>query len=388
MSRNPINISGTHMHQKMAAQYANFIAPASIPRAIKIDDAKQAAENDDMMQGVIALFRNGRWFQIKKTDVATTRECYNVRNELTVTDDNILLCGKNIVISASLIHQVVALAHEGHQGIVKTKELLRSKVWFPQMNDIAESAVRRCFAVQCTQNSNPHLEPMQMSDMPGGAWRNLSIDFLGPLPSGKELMVLVDEYSRFPIVEIIRSVSANRVIPVLDKHLATFGYHYVIKSDNVAPFNSDAFASFAKHSGFRHRRVTECWPRGNAQAEGFNKPLTKAIRLAVHSVHSATNQCLSLTYAVPPSISFWATQQQRVNTQVWANHQLLYYTHLFIYVIFTHQYPISAQHCSPWGSCITCRDIITPSIPRYIGPTTFGDLLPGILTWLSQNECG
>ena len=94
-------------------------------------------------------------------------------------------------------------------------------------------------------------------------------------------MVLVDEYSRFPIVEIIRSVSANTVIPVLDKHLATFGYPDVIESDNGAPFNSDAFASFAKHSGFRHRRVTECWPRGNAQAEGFNKPLLKAIRSAV-----------------------------------------------------------------------------------------------------------
>ena len=36
-------------------------------------------------------------------------------------------------------------------------------------------------------------------------------------------MVLVDEYSRFPIVEMIRSVSANTVIPVLDKHLQNSG---------------------------------------------------------------------------------------------------------------------------------------------------------------------
>ena len=107
--------------------------------------------------------------------------------DLTVTDDNILLRGKNVVIPAQLINQVVALVHEGHQGIVKTKELLRSKVWFPQMNDIAESAVRRCFACQCTQNSKPHAEPMQMSD-------------------------------------IVRWVSANTVISVLDKHLAIFRY--------------------------------------------------------------------------------------------------------------------------------------------------------------------
>ena len=75
--------------------------------------------------------------KLKKTDVSMLREYYNnVRDELTLTDDNILLRGKNVVIPASLIHQVVALAHQGHQGIVKTKELLRSKVWFPQMNDI------------------------------------------------------------------------------------------------------------------------------------------------------------------------------------------------------------------------------------------------------------
>ena len=142
---------------------------------------------------------------------------------------------------------------------------------------MVETAVRHCFACQCTYNGNLHLEPMQMSDTPPAAWKHLSMDFLGPLPSGEELVVLMDEYSRYPIVEIIRSVSANTVIPVLDKILAMFGIPEVIKSDNGAPFNSDAFASFVKHSGFRHRRVTECWPRGNAQAEGFNKPLMTAI---------------------------------------------------------------------------------------------------------------
>ena len=94
---------------------------------MKIEDVKQATENDDMMQRVIALCRNGRWFQIQKTDVAMMREYYNVRDELTATEDNILLRGKNDVTPASLINQVVALAHEGHKGIVKTKELLRSK---------------------------------------------------------------------------------------------------------------------------------------------------------------------------------------------------------------------------------------------------------------------
>ena len=67
----------------------------------------------------------------------------------------------------------------------------------------------------------------------------------------------------------------------MNKVLTTFVYLKVIKSDNGSPFNSDAFCLFAKYTGFPHKRVTECWPSGNAQAEDFNKPLMKAIRSAV-----------------------------------------------------------------------------------------------------------
>ena len=44
---------------------------------------------------------------------------------------------------------------------------------------------------------------------------------------------------------------------------------------NGSPFNSHAFAEFAKYSKMPR------WPRANAQAEAFNKPLMKAVRAAV-----------------------------------------------------------------------------------------------------------
>ena len=48
--------------------------------------------------------------------------------------DDIILRGTRIIVLASLEHRVLQLAHEGHQGIVKTKTLLRSKVWFPEVD--------------------------------------------------------------------------------------------------------------------------------------------------------------------------------------------------------------------------------------------------------------
>ncbi len=51
------------------------------------------------------------------------------------------------------------------------------------------------------------LQPFQMSPLPKGPWQNLSVDFGGDYPSGHYCLVVIDEYSRFPVVEIVSSTS-------------------------------------------------------------------------------------------------------------------------------------------------------------------------------------
>ena len=113
-----------------------------------------------------------------------------------------------------------------------------------------------CVAFQIVSDDNPSMEPFQMSDMPNQAWENLSMDFCGPLPTGQYLFVIIDEHSRYPVVEIVNSVSANTVIPVLDKVLSIFGIPKIVKTDNGSQFNSAQFASYAKFCGFIHRNIT------------------------------------------------------------------------------------------------------------------------------------
>ncbi|XP_033758079.1 uncharacterized protein LOC117340426 [Pecten maximus] len=124
------------------------------------------------------------------------------------------------------------------------------------------------------------MEPLHKSELPSGPWWNLSMDFCGSLNTGDYLLVIIDEYSWYPVVETVKSVSANATIPVLDKVLGMFGTPCVIKSDNGCPFNSHAFSKYASHMGFEHRRATPRWPRANAQAESIIKPLMKVIRAA------------------------------------------------------------------------------------------------------------
>ena len=53
--------------------------------------------------------------------------------------------GYRIVLPVALCKRVVDLAHEGHQGLAKTKLLLIAKVWFPHMDRMLEKNIKRAF---------------------------------------------------------------------------------------------------------------------------------------------------------------------------------------------------------------------------------------------------
>ena len=70
-----------------------------------------------------------------------------VRNELTVLG-KLVLRGTRLVIPRKLRKQVLDLVHEGHQGIVKTKQRLRTKVWWPGIDREAEQRCKSCHGCQ------------------------------------------------------------------------------------------------------------------------------------------------------------------------------------------------------------------------------------------------
>ncbi|KAK3738181.1 hypothetical protein QZH41_007180 [Actinostola sp. cb2023] len=60
-----------------------------------------------------------------------------------------------------------------------------------------------------------------MSPLPTSPWQEVSIDFKD-LSSGEYLLVITDDYSRYPVVEIVCCTSAKAVIPKLDKKSYSF----------------------------------------------------------------------------------------------------------------------------------------------------------------------
>ena len=88
----------------------------------------------------------------------------------------VVLRGHRIVIPETLREKVIDIAHEGHMGMVKTKALIREKVWFPKIDRLMEEEVKSCQACQVTPPTMAR-EPLQMSDLPKTPWTKLSMDF-------------------------------------------------------------------------------------------------------------------------------------------------------------------------------------------------------------------
>ena len=98
--------------------------------------------------------------------------------------------GMQIIVPLSLHERVLELAHEGHQGIVKTKDHLRSKVWWPNMNSVVERHCKKCLGCQAVTPVTTTLL-VKTTTVPSKSWRDLAIDMMGPLPTGESLLVTV-----------------------------------------------------------------------------------------------------------------------------------------------------------------------------------------------------
>jgi transposase InsO family protein len=183
------------------------------------------------------------------------------------------------VLPKALQLQAIKLAHIGHQGLVKTKQLLRTKVWFPHIEQLVERTIQSCIPCQAVTDKT-HREPLQMTELPSASWKEVAADFKGPLSDGKYLLVVIDLYSRYPFVRMVSSSSVNVVIPKLDELFAEQGIPMTLITDNGPPFSSAAMTAFAEHLGFTHRRVTPLWPQANGEAERMMKTINKVIQTA------------------------------------------------------------------------------------------------------------
>ena len=137
----------------MADDYINFIVTHSAPVALSLQTIRKETTADSTLQQIRQCLQSGKWPKIPDL-----RPCSHVKEEIS-TVDGIVLRGRRIVMPGSLRKQTLQLAHEGYQGIVKTKQLLREKVWWPEIDKQIEEFIGHCLSCQA-QAPSARTEPV------------------------------------------------------------------------------------------------------------------------------------------------------------------------------------------------------------------------------------
>ncbi|CDW61234.1 zf-H2C2 and rve domain containing protein [Trichuris trichiura] len=269
---------------------------------IKYDEIVAATKNCPVK--VLSYIQNGWPVNAKRMEDKLV-PFFRVRYELATQNDCVIRGTHRIVLPETLQARLVSLAHENHQGIVRTKMRLRELYWWPGMDSQVEAFIKHCSACQSMNKTlsffNPPLQPVPY---PSAAWEKLGIDIVGPLPGApcvqRFAITLIDYYSKWPEVLFCSHVTTKEVTNFLNDVFSREGYPREIVTDNGKQFTSHEFKCFQKNGAFA---------TANGEIERFNKVFRDYLQMAyvTHRRTTDTVRDFLMTYRSTPHCVTGAT---------------------------------------------------------------------------------
>lgn len=198
----------------------------------------------------------------------------NKSDELSV-EAGCLLWGYRSIVPIKLRRQILLDLHKSHLGIVKTKALARSYIWWPKLDKDIEDLVKSCHSCQLHQASPPKSEfiPWQPADH---VWSRVHVDYAGPI-QGNYLLVIVDSFSKWLEVFKTNTITSKFTIIKLRETFCRYGLPDTIVTDNGTQFKSNEFAVFMKTNHIKHIFTAPGHPATNGQAENSVKTSKKSV---------------------------------------------------------------------------------------------------------------
>lgn len=271
--------------------YVNAIYESA---AIDISEIEVETEKDPLMQKLKAAIDSGNF---KDADL----KLYAAFQDEFGYTGNLIIRHSKLIIPSSLRSRMLDICHEGHPGETAMKKRLRSKCWWPRMDEEVRRKVLSCRG--CTLVSIPEKpEPMIRKELPDEAWSDIAVDFLGPMPTGEHLMVIIDYYSRYMEIEIMPTITATETVKRWDRIFTRLGYPRTILMDNGRQFVSKAVEEYCHLNGIKKMHTTPYWPQANGEVERQNRSILKRLRIS-HALYGDwkhdLNCFLQMYYSTP-----------------------------------------------------------------------------------------
>ena len=187
-------------------------------------------------------------------------------------------------------HKYMALAHKsvGHGGLEKTIHRIKPFAFWPDMYADLKAFLPTCGP--CTlKKRDPHLRhnmpirPLPQEERPNA---RVHLDLYGPLLNHlnqkRFVLVITDAFSKYTKLVIIPNKTEQTVASHFITHWChVFGYPLAIVTDQGKEFTNSLLAAILKEAQVKHFTTTPYHPQSNAQAEVFNRTMTRYLRAAL-----------------------------------------------------------------------------------------------------------
>ena len=239
-------------------------------------ELEEASRNDPELEKVRQVVRSG-WPKQRKELDPEIRKFYDSRDEIAVLD-GIVFKADRVVIPSSMRSEMLKIIHEGHLGMVRSKQLARDVLYWPGMNAQIEDTVNNCAICQSSRRQQQR-EPLMSSEVPTGPWKVVAADLLSCV--GSTFLVVIDYQSEFIEVEECRENTHSITIQEkLAKIFAVHGKPDKLLTDNGPQFASHSFREFANEWRFAHVTTSPYHHRANGMVERANQTVRHMLEKA------------------------------------------------------------------------------------------------------------
>ena len=231
---------------------------------VSSQEIKAWSREDPIMSQVIEQTMKG-WPREETLKALPDFKPYVTRKyELSVVD-GVLLWGNRVVAPGKGRPRVLQELHQSHPGIVRTKAIARSYVWWPGLDKEVTQLIQSCTSCQEVQRE-PEKTTLHPWEWPKSPWVRLHIDYAGPFHD-KMFLIVVDAYSKWLEVIPTSGATGNITINQLRSLFASHGLPHNIVSDNGPCFISEEFQEFCRFNGITHTLTAPYHPSSNGLAK-------------------------------------------------------------------------------------------------------------------------
>ena len=199
-------------------------------------------------------------------------------------------------------HQIVlnGVHHDAsHQGQHRTLALTQERFWWPMMAEDCCTIVRGCPCCQAFEGEVPRapLCPIQAY----APLELVHLDYtsiestmeLNRPPMVKNVLMMMDHFTRYVLVVVMKDQTAKTVVKVFYKcFIAVFGVPVKLLSDMGANFTSTLVEELCAAFGIQKCRTTAYHPQCNGQVECFHQMLFHMIGKLAHDKKAQWEQHL------------------------------------------------------------------------------------------------